>query len=104
MGIELMTQELLLPVFREQLNTTFRAKIDDSTEVDLELISADPGPESARQEQFSLIFRGPLSPALAQRTYEVSHPVLGNTALFLVPVGKDQEGFLYESYFNRLLR
>jgi hypothetical protein len=99
-----MTQELLLPVFREQINTTFGIKVDDATEINLELISADSGPESARQEQFSLIFRGPLSFPLPQRTYDMRHPVLGNTALFLVPVGKDQEGFLYESYFNRLLR
>lgn len=48
---------------------------------------------------FALVFR--TSAVLPQATYPVEHEVLGRTALFLVPVGRDADGALYEAVFNR---
>ncbi len=35
-----------------------------------------------------------------QRIYRLSHPVLGDLDLFLVPVGKGERGIRYEIVFN----
>lgn len=48
---------------------------------------------------FALVFRTPAT--LPQATYPVEHAVLGRIALFLVPVGRDAAGALYEAVFNR---
>jgi hypothetical protein len=49
---------------------------------------------------FTLLFRGPRQPVLPQRIYQVSGDGLGPLALFLVPVGTDAGGCLYEAVFN----
>ncbi len=49
---------------------------------------------------FTLLFRGPAEPVLAQQSFQVSHPRLGQFPLFLVPVGADQAGVRYEAVFN----
>lgn len=54
-----------------------------------------------RELSFSLIFRGPLEPALRQRTHRLKHPALGELELFLVPIGKDEGSRFYEVIFNR---
>ena len=36
---------------------------------------------------FSLLFHSPTGRSLTQDTYRIAHPVLGNFALFLVPIG-----------------
>jgi hypothetical protein len=54
-------------------------------------------------ESFSLLFRGPLAPQLAQGTYEFAHDAIGAFALFIVPVGADAEGVRYEAIFNRMV-
>lgn len=50
-------------------------------------------------DSFALVFRTPA--VLSQATYPVEHAVLGRLALFLVPVGRDAGGALYEAVFNR---
>jgi hypothetical protein len=41
-----------------------------------------------------------MEPILEQRTYEVEHQDMGLFALFLVPIGPDDEGMRYEAVFN----
>ena len=53
-----------------------------------------------RREPFSLLFRGPLSPWVAQRTWALEHPTLGRLEVFLVPLGPDAEGMRYEAIFT----
>lgn len=38
---------------------------------------------------FSVVFHGPLQPAMPQGTYRIEHPLLGTLELFLVPLGPD---------------
>ena len=57
------------------------------------------GPEGQERLQFSLVFRGPVEPALPQGTFRVSHEELGDLELFLVPIGRDDGGVRYEAAF-----
>ncbi len=57
-----------------------------------------------KEESFSLLFRGPSSEPLRQRSYKMKHHTLGVLEIFLVPVGKDDGGRYYEAVFNRTQR
>lgn len=54
---------------------------------------------SGVREPFSLIFRGPSDQTLPQGTHRLEHDKLGSLELFLVPVGPDEDGMLYEAVF-----
>jgi len=54
----------------------------------------------ARTVPFSLMFRGPARPQLSQGTYEFIHPRLGAIAIFIVPVGADENGVTYQAIFS----
>jgi hypothetical protein len=56
--------------------------------------------QGGRRAPFSLIFRGPAGNPLPQRIYEMEHDAIGVFPLFLVPIGPDQEGMLYEAIFT----
>jgi hypothetical protein len=87
--LESLTQEN----FAERLNQQFQLRTDGGA-VRLEL-----QPEGARAP-FSLVFRGPRDAPLAQMTYDVEHEELGGLTLFMVPIGPDGKGMLYEVVFN----
>ncbi|MGQ0591972.1 MAG: DUF6916 family protein [Gammaproteobacteria bacterium] len=53
-----------------------------------------------RRDPYSLVFRGPLSPILPQRIYQIRHDRMGDLDLFLVPIGPDGEGMRYEAIFT----
>ena len=58
-----------------------------------------PAPPGGRAP-FSLVFRGPADPVLAQRIYRLEHAGLGTLEIFLVPVGRDAAGTRYEAVFG----
>ena len=87
--------------FHENLNTNFHAVDSGGTGVDLELVSCKDLGSTPKQEQFSLLFRGPKQPLLEQMTYELKHDVLGENLIFLVPVRQDADFLYYEAIFNR---
>jgi uncharacterized protein DUF6916 len=95
--IENLTKEM----FSDSLHTTFRLETEPARAMELQLVQLSEGVSSARQEQFSLLFRGPLDHFLPQKTYHLEHEKLGDFDLFLVPVGREQDGFRYEAVFNR---
>ena len=99
-----MVETLNLSSFSEHLNTKFRIRPDDSTVVETELmVAADVG-STPKQERFSLVFHGPQQPFLVQRMYRIEHDEMGTLDLFLVPIGRDEDGFKYEAVFNRLIK
>jgi len=53
-----------------------------------------------KMESFSLFFLGPDHPVLPQATYSLSNSDTGKLDIFLVPVGKNSSGILYEAVFN----
>jgi hypothetical protein len=56
---------------------------------------------NAATGSFSLLFTGPREWTLPQRIYRLEHPTLGVLEVFLVPIGQDNRGFLYQAVFNR---
>jgi hypothetical protein len=99
-----MSKELLRPVYAAHVGTKFRARLEEAHMLELELIEVNEIPSPPTQEQFSLIFCGPVDAPLQQRTYELDHDELESSALLLVPVGSTPAGLFYEAFFNRLLR
>jgi hypothetical protein len=91
-----------LPLFTEHLGTKFQAYADDSAAVELEMTGATDTGSGPGQEQFSIVFRGPLDALLTQRTYRMEHPRMGTFDLFLVPIKREQDGFYYEACFARM--
>ena len=98
-----MSDNLHLETFAENLQTKFQASAEDMKTVELEMVSAADKGSGPREEQFSIIFRGPLDAFLEQRTYKMEHPRMGTFDLFLVPINMDNEGFYYEASFARMI-
>jgi hypothetical protein len=103
-----MLDNLTKAMFAENLQTSFQLQLKSSQSapeqtIELKLIELREGRSTPRQEQFALLFCGPLATPLGQGMWPLQHATLGQLDLFLVPVGRDQEGFYYEALFNRLL-
>jgi hypothetical protein len=71
--------------------------------IETELIEFKEMNMTPKQEQFSIVFRGPLDIFLNQGMYKMEHEKIGTFDLFLVPIRQDQEGLCYEAVFNRLI-
>lgn len=108
-----MLEDFTYGTFAGHVGEKFMLQVSTSQDVELELIRAsEKGGEStsaggdgapARQgERFSLVFRGPRENPLPQHTYEFRHAELGSFPLFIVPIGMDADGYLYEAVFTRL--
>jgi hypothetical protein len=104
-------QKLNFQTFARQLNTTFQVQLADGTVVPLQLVEAErgvarktAGPQRISYESFSLIFTGPLEPALDQRIHAFAHPRIGQFEIFIVPVvSRDTSLMHYQCIFNRPL-
>jgi len=97
-----MSASLTHENFAPQLNTKFRVKVDETNVVDMVLTEVSELQTSPRQEQFAIVFRGPLELFLGQGMRAFEHDEMGHFELFLVPIKQDDDGFFYESVFNRL--
>jgi hypothetical protein len=89
--------------FLDHLNTRFRVSGAASDPLDLELVKVT-SLSSPGHVQFSIQFLGPGNLFLPQHTYTIEHEVLGKFDLFLVPIGKNSDGFEYEAVFNRVAK
>lgn len=95
-------EQLSLAAFAPHLNTRFRVATEGARTVEVELAQVRDLGSTEQQEQFSLIFHGPLDRFLPQGTYHLIHDRMGELDLFLVPVGKEEGAFLYQAVFNRV--
>jgi hypothetical protein len=89
--------------FAEHVNTKFTIPLEPSGAIELELVEVVSTLSTPRQEQFSVFFRGPANIYLPQMTYHMTHDAMGELDLFIVPVGRQPDGFHYEAVFNRPL-
>lgn len=90
--------------FSRHLNTKFHLQLETPQPVALELVEVNaykggPG-EQEGWERFTAVFHGPAEAFLPQHMYQLRHEAMGDLVLFLVPVGRDERGFLYEAVFN----
>jgi hypothetical protein len=90
--------------FAECLHTGFEVHLSPDQRVTCELIEVKERHDAPHLEQFSLLFRGPVTPVLSQRIHTLQHERLGQVELFLVPLGPDGQGMTYEVIFNRIRR
>ena len=98
-----MTNQLTQTDFAQNVKTSFQITDARGSAIDVVLEDVTPRKLSARQEQFSVYFRGPLDSFLQQGTYRLEHSHIGSMELFLVPVGKNETGYSYEAVFNRFI-
>ena len=107
---ELSLDDLRLATFAGQLRTVFSVTDASTGRMELELIEASQSQSpsqtaralDAEYEKFSLIFRGPKAPVLAQQIYRFEHPQIGWFHMFIVPIvtPKTNEQH-YQAIFNR---
>jgi len=90
-------------LFAENLNTKFSVRVDANKTVELELTEITESNAAPNHEQFALAFRGPGDVYLPQQIYQLDHQRLGTMSVFLVPVGRDEQGFEYEAIFSRVI-
>jgi hypothetical protein len=103
-----LLSQLTVATCAAYVGEAFHVLFDNQTRLTLELLAATPFAALEADEEpasgqgripFSLIFRGPQSSVLPQRTYLLSHATLGEFPLFLVPIGPDDAGMRYEAAF-----
>ena len=87
--------------FSNHLDGTFFVERAEGV-VELILAEVKSGQSTPQIEQFSLLFQGPVSPRLEQRTYSMSNGRTGVVHLFIVPVAQNEAGIVYEVVFNQL--
>ncbi len=96
-----MAKELTLETFRPVVGDTFTVGSEGGATVDLVLVEAEEkegGPDAPRAP-FSLLFHGPAEPLIPQGTYPFVHDSLGSLEIFIVPLGRDEQGSVYEAFF-----
>jgi hypothetical protein len=98
-----MPEHLTKEAFAEQLNTKFYIHLTPEKTAETELVEVRELKTGPRQEVFSILFLAPPDFPIEQRMYVLEHPQLGAFELFLVPVGKDDQGIKCEAVFNRLI-
>jgi hypothetical protein len=89
--------------FAGHLNETFKVEIDHVS-TPFVLVEVRPLPyrpiAGMVREPFSLLFRNESAVLFPQRTYAMSHDGVGEFGIFLVPIARDRDGFIYQALFN----
>jgi hypothetical protein len=96
-----MVADLKQETFEPLLDSEFVLLDEEKNRHTLKLIEVEGSTRDPRFEQFSIVFRGPRDPVLPQKIYPFEHPEIGSFSLFIVPIGQDTEGTLYQAIFNR---
>jgi hypothetical protein len=99
--MSLEIQRSVSATFAGHIDSAFRLSHEHGT-TELRLIEVTDG-STDRQVSFSLLFRGPRQPLLAQQIYAFEHNRLGRFDLFIVPVKQDAHGLYYEAVVNRMI-
>lgn len=98
-----MLEKLTHHDFASALNQKFQIPHGGGS-LEVELIECRSLPSTrhkdALREPFSVIFRGPLQPVLPQRIHRLEGGPMGPLEIFIVPVGPDNQGMLYEAIFT----
>lgn len=94
---------LKLEDFAPRLNEAFSVELGGS-QAAFVLVEARPLPASAVQGMvrapFSLVFHHASAVIFPQRIYQMENRDMGAFGIFLVPVARNQDGFLYQAVFN----
>lgn len=88
--------------FLKHLKTKFKIRLSEEETIEAELTEVSEHLVSPRQERFSIVFRTANEMFLGQGLRTLEHDQIGAVELFLVPIGRSEEGTDYEAVFNRL--
>lgn len=93
---------MTLEHFAGCVNETFHAALNEG-EIEFVLVEARPlavqAPHQARAP-FSLLFRNTALFLFPQQIYQMRHSRIGEVGIFLVPIARERDGFLYQAIFN----
>lgn len=96
-------QFLTLEHFAPHLNETFSVDVDQGR-TPFVLVEAAPIPyrefTGMVRAPFSLVFHNASPVLFPQRIYQMTNAALGEFGIFLVPVARNRDGFLYQAVFN----
>jgi hypothetical protein len=103
-----MLETFTIATFTGQEGTTFRLSLAPGAALDATLLQitslsakGPSGEELPRKRvPFSLQFRVPAPDRFEQKTYTLEHPVIGTFELFLVPIGREGDGYRCEAIFT----
>jgi hypothetical protein len=93
-------EDLSHAMFAARVGEPFAITGPATLELSLEEANLGAEPPDAGRRPFSLIFRGPQRPLLAQQIYRMEHEALGALEIFIVPVSCDASGARYEAVFS----
>ena len=89
--------------FAPHINQTFSVDLGDSA-VEMTLTQAVKGKPQAwqgvRKEPFFLLFKCAKPVVLPQRLYRFESTGFGRMDIFIVPVGREPDGVVYQAVFN----
>ncbi|WP_266158295.1 DUF6916 family protein [Dyella silvatica] len=92
--------------FATHLNETFSVALDNAGQAPFVLVEARPLQHMGApipgmvRAPFSLLFRNDSAILLPQKIYQMTHGSIGEFGIFLVPIARDREGFIYQAVFN----
>jgi hypothetical protein len=92
-----------LSLFEPRVGELFIVRLDENRVHPLTLVKASLIPSGnyrTAREPFQLRFRGPGPQHLPQQIHLMENDALGSIAIFLVPIGRDGDGFIYQAIFN----
>lgn len=97
-------QTLTLDQFAARLNESFEVDVADHGPTAFVLVEAKPlSPPAAAgptRESFSLVFRNASKVMFPQGIYEMRDGLAELFGVFLVPIARADDGYLYEAVFN----
>ena len=88
--------------FQQLLGTRFMVVEKNGQLTQLELTSLLENPLDPRLEQFYLYFSNTVESSLAERSYSMHHPVIGDQNMFLQPLDQNSDGPHYRASFSLL--
>lgn len=95
---------MVLAMFAPHLGETFEVDVGEDRPMPIVLVEATPlairTPAEIRKEPFQLKFAGPGPAYLNQMIHRLRHPGLGDLEIFMTPIGRQGDGFLYQAVFN----
>jgi hypothetical protein len=100
----MLERQLVFEDFKDHVGTVFTLYDDAAPRAALRLDEATLLPAQFNlpgiRPGFSLIFVGADPKVLPQGLYRLRHEGMGEIAIVLVPVGKDERGVSYQAVFN----
>jgi hypothetical protein len=89
--------------FAPRLNETFQVGVGESS-LEMTLVQATKGKprdwDGVRKEPFYLLFKCEKPVILPQKVYPFENSSLGRLDIFIVPVGREKDGIMYQAIFN----